>query len=407
VFILLSLASSLSAQNWDRFRGPNGAGQSDEASIPAEWSEENFLWRRPLAGAGHSSPVVWGDRLFITSADGQSAEQVISAFDAASGRSLWERRLPGGAYAMHEQNSFASSTPALDAERLYCLWRAGDAVTLIAFSHGGEEIWRREVTRSTEKHGFGVSPVLVDGIVCVVDDNETPNSTLTGVDAATGNIRWQVPRPSGTTAFATPCILESPGGKKLLVTASTAAGLCVVDPLTGRTAWQTLERELPQRVVSSPIVAGGLVLVSCGLVGNGLHLIAVRPAEWGNQPSEVYRIKENVPNVPTPVVAGNLLFLWHDRGTVSCHDLTTGEQHWRQRVGGNFNGSPIRVADKLYAVSGEGEVVVLAADRRFRVLARNRLDEPTSATPAVASGRLFVRTESILLCIGTPASASQ
>jgi outer membrane protein assembly factor BamB len=301
---------------------------------------------------------------------------------------------------MHAQNSFASSTPALDADRLYFLWRAGEKITLIAFTHGGDEVWRRDVTQSTEKHGFGVSPVLVDGIVCVVDDNETPGSTLTGIDAATGQVRWQVPRPAGITAFATPCILESAGGKKLLVTASTAAGLCIVDPASGRTMWQTIEKELPQRVVSSPLVAGGLVLVSCGLVGNGLHLIAIRPGEGGSPPTEAYRIKEGVPNVPTPVVAGDLLFLWHDRGTVSCHDLATGRQYWRQRVGGNFNSSPIRIGGRIYGVSAAGEVVVLAAERRYQLLARNELDEPTSATPAVALGRLYVRTESTLMCIG-------
>lgn len=407
VCVFVGAGGTASAQNWDRFRGPNGAGQGEAASVPAEWSVEHFLWKRPLAGAGHSSPVVWGDRVFVTSADRRSAEQIVSAVDTATGSPLWERRLPGGAYSMHAQNSFASSTPAVDAERIYFLWRAGVAVTLVAFTHSGDEVWRRDVTQSTEKHGFGVSPVLVDGVVCVVDDNETPGSTLSGVDAATGRIRWQVPRPAGTTAFATPCLIDGPAGKKLLVTASTASGLCVIDPASGRTAWQTLGKDLPQRVVSSPIAAGGLVLVSCGLVGNGLHLIAIRPGENGAPPSEAYRITEGVPNVPTPVAADDLLFLWHDGGTVSCLDLATGRRYWRQRVGGNFSSSPIRVGDRIFCSSSAGEVVVLAADRRFQVLARNELNEPTSATPAVAGGRLFLRTESTLMCIGERVIANE
>jgi outer membrane protein assembly factor BamB len=241
--------------------------------------------------------------------------------------------------------------------------------------------------------------MLVDGIVCVVDDNEVA-STITGIESATGEIRWQVPRPSGITAFATPCILETPEGKKLLITVSTAAGLCAIDPANGHTVWQALEQDLPQRVISSPIVAGGLVLVSCGLTNNGLHLIAVRPGAAGAPPTEVYRITEGVPNVLTPVVAGDLLFLWHDQGIVSCYDLATGRQFFRQRVGGNFGGSPIRVGARIYCVSLDGEMIVLAADRQFRVLARNALEELTSATPAVAHGRMYLRTASTLICVG-------
>jgi outer membrane protein assembly factor BamB len=154
-------------------------------------------------------------------------------------------------------------------------------------------------------------------------------------------------------------------------------------------------------------VAGGMVLVSCGLVGNGLHLIAIRPGENGTPPTEAYRIKEGVPNVPTPVVADDLLFLWHDGGIVSCVDLATGRRHWRQRVGGNFNSSPIRIGERIYGVSTTGEVVVLAADKRYQLLARNALDEPTSATPAVANGRLYLRTESSLICIGERVIANQ
>jgi outer membrane protein assembly factor BamB len=138
-----------------------------------------------------------------------------------------------------------------------------------------------------------------------------------------------------------------------------------------------------------------------------LHLVAVRHGAGKTPPSEAYRITENVPYVPTPVVAGDLLFLWNDRGTVSCHELATGKQLWRQRVGGNFNSSPIHVGGRIYCSSLEGEVVVLAADRNYRLLARNSLGEPTSATPAVANGRMYLRSESSLFCIGEPTRGSE
>jgi outer membrane protein assembly factor BamB len=405
-YAMLFIPGLANAQHWDRFRGPDGAGQSDARTIPVEWQPQNFLWKRPLAGIGHSSPVIWDDRIFLTSADPQTAELMVLAFNAINGAPLWERRLPGATYEQHAQNSFASGTPAVDRDRVYVLWRTGEMIKLAAFTHSGEVLWQRDVDDSDEKFGFGASPVLAGDIVFVVNDIES-ESSITGVDRATGEIRWQFSRPSAQSAFSTPCPLDAADGRERLITTSTAAGVTAVDPATGRIAWQALEKQLPERCVSSPIAAGGLVLVSCGRVNNGLYLIALRPGPDGSPPEEAYRIRQGVPNVPTPVVAGDLLFLWHDKGIVACHDLATGQLHWRERIGGNFNSSPIRVGNRIYCVSRAGEAVVLAADKRFQLLARNSLEEPVSATPAVAHGRMYLRTEQSLMCIGEAAAAGQ
>ncbi len=149
-----------------------------------------------------------------------------------------------------------------------------------------------------------------------------------------------------------------------------------------------------------------MVLVACGQGGNGKWLIAARPGDAQHGPQEVYRLDKNIPNVPTPVVAGDLFFLWHDRGVVSCHDVATGKERWRERVGGDFHSSPIRIGDRILAASRQGEVIVLAAAPKFELLARNELNEPCIATPAVSKDRLYVRTQTSLLCIGTPATAT-
>ena len=146
-----------------------------------------------------------------------------------------------------------------------------------------------------------------------------------------------------------------------------------------------------------------MILASCGSGNNGLVLIAMKPINDGQQPQEAYRLDSGVPNIPTPVVAGDLLFLWHDRGTVTCVNLATGEQYWRQRVGGRFHSSPVRVGDRLYCASLDGEVVVIAADKEYKLLARNKLDEPVQATPAVANNRIYFRTDSSLICLGQAA----
>lgn len=360
------------------------------------------MWKRALPGAGHSSPVVWDDHLFVTSADPETAEQIVLAFDAHSGRPLWERRVASAPYTKHLDNSFATSTPAVDAKQLYVMWLAGERVTLAAFTHDGDEVWRREVGRLNEKHGFGTSPIVVGDVVCVANETQNPaDSVVVGLDRTTGAVRWSVPRGSGKTVYATPCVWDSPDGRSLVLAVSMGSGLTAYDPNTGEIAWQCLEGGLPDRCVSSPLVAAGLVFVSCGAGNNGLHLIAVRPGEGDDPPTEAYRLREGVPNVPTPIVAGDLLFLWHDRGTVSCIDAATGRRYWRERIGGKYHSSPVRIGDRIFCASVDGEVVVLAADKEYRLLARNPLDELCQATPAVAHNRLYIRTVSSLICVGS------
>jgi outer membrane protein assembly factor BamB len=398
----LIFASTASAANWDRFRGPNGAGQSDDAGIPTKWEPQNFLWKQSLTNIGHSSPVIWGERLFLTSGDVKTGAQIVSAFDIRNGAPLWEQKLDAGTYHMNSLNSYASSTPAVDADHIYLLWLKDGRITLAALTHDGKEVWRSDIGPFKETHGFGKSPIVVDDLVYVANDSQA-ESSIVALDRKTGKPRWQLPRKSGITAFATPCVYDPAAKEKLLVAASTASGLAAVNSLTGKVEWQGLTDTLTERCVSSPIVAGGMVFVSCGQGGNGKVLVAARPGDGEQPPTEAYRLEQTIPNVPTPVVAGDLLFLWADRGVVSCYDLATGHKNWRERVGGDYHSSPLRVGDRIFGISKNGEVVVLAADRKFQVLARNPLNEPCSATPAVVDGKMYLRTESTLMCVGTPA----
>jgi outer membrane protein assembly factor BamB len=408
--ILLSLATLLFfasiglAANWDRFRGPNGAGQSDDAGIPTKWEPSNFLWKQPLSNVGHSSPVIWGKRLFLTSGDPKTGAQIVNAFDAQTGAPLWEKRFEAGLYHMNGLNSYASSTPAADAEHIYLLWLQDGRVILNALTHDGNEVWRRDVGSFEEQHGFGKSPVVIDDLVYVANDSQA-DSSIVAVDRKNGDVRWHIPRESGITAFATPCVLDPTAKDKLLLTVSTASGLTALNAKSGKVVWQGLQDELTQRCVSSPIVAAGMVLVSSGQGGTGKSLIAARPN--GKGVKAIYRLQQSVPQVPTPIVAGDLLFLWQDRGLVSCYDLATGKQNYRERIGGDYHSSPIRIGNRIFGVSRNGEVVVLAADRKFQVLARNALNEACHATPAVANGRLYLRTEASLLCVGEPAGAEK
>jgi len=401
LFVALCCGCAAQAENWERFRGPNGAGQSDATGIPTTWNESSFLWKKRLPGVGHSSPVVWGDRLFVTSGDTATGEQVLMAFDAHDGKPLWQRRFGASSYSMHKRNSYASSTPALDADHVYFMWLQDGRIMLAALTHDGDDVWREDVGPFEEVHGFGKSPVVVGDLVCVATDSDAP-SAVVALDRISGDRRWEVPRRSGTTAFATPCLLDAADQKKLLLTVSTASGLSAIDASSGEVAWQGFENDLPQRSVSSPVVAGGLVFISSGAGGNGKLMIAARPGTRRSGPREAYRLTQSIPNVPTPVVAEDLLFLWHDRGVVSCYDVSSGRHHWRERVGGDYHSSPLRIGKRIFGFSMDGEAVVLAAEPTFKLLGRSSLHESMHATPAVAHNRMYVRTESSLICVGEP-----
>lgn len=389
------------AENWERFRGPNGAGQSEDDSIPSEWKAENFLWKRSLESVGHSSPVIWDGTVYVTSADPETGAQLVFAFDAATGNSQWRKKFDLGKYHINARNSYASSTPAVDEEHLYLTWLDGGRVTLVALAHDGNEVWRREVGPYEEVHGYGQSPVVYGDSVYIAN-NSGAESAVVAFDRHTGEERWRLGREPGITSFAAPCLLDAnpDSGRKLLVTSSTASGLAAIDALTGKVAWHGFEEDLTTRCVSSPVVAGGMILAACGEGGNGKMLVAVRPGDGGAPPEAVYKLKQAVPQVPTPLVVGDLLYLWHDRGVVSCRELATGKQIWRERVGGDYYSSPIRLGNRILCCSQAGDAIVLAADTKFELLARNSLNETCIATPAAADRRLFVRTDSTLFCIG-------
>ncbi len=395
------------AEEWSRFRGPNGQGQSDAAStIPISWTDKDYNWKVSLPGLGHSSPVVWGKKVFVTSADSDTATRHVLCFNAANGEKLWQRDFPGKAYHLHTQNSYATSTPALDAERIYLAWASDEEFTLQALTHDGEDVWHINLGPFKSEHGFGTSPIVVDDMVIITNDQEGENRFLIAVDSKTGHERWKIPRKYAdnrqNASYATPCVMDTPTGRELIV-CSWAHGITAHDLKTGAVNWEAPVFKL--RPVGSPVLADGLILANTGEGSEGKgnnSVYAIRPGSKDGKTAElVYSLpKSSAPYVTTICTAGDLGFLWGDSGIVTCIDIPTHQQHWRQRVGGIFYSSPIRVGDRIYGTSTEGEVDVLAASADYRLLARNPLGEPTCATPAVSDGVMYLRTQSHLMSLG-------
>lgn len=399
------------AQEWTRFRGPNGTGVSPARNIPARIGDADLNWKVALPGVGHSSPVLWGDRIFVTSTGDKAGEFRVLCLRAKDGSLLWRRDFPLKPFPRHPFNSYASATPAVDDRRVYVVWNEPDHYHLAALDHQGLLLWLRDFGRFVSQHGCGASPIVYEGKVILTNEQddqkfvkESPRSGesfVVAVEARTGKTLWQTPRRSAVVAYSTPCVYQPGGGPAALVFTSQGDGIFALAPDSGKVLWE-YEAAFDKRTVSSPLISGDLVLGSCGSGGGGNFVSAIRPADpaAGGKPALAYQLKKSAPYVPTGVAVGDWVWLWSDSGIVSCLRAATGEVRYQERVGGDFFGSPVWVDGRLYGVSTAGELVVVRASDEFQVVHRYALHELCHSTPAVALGRLFIRTESHLWSFG-------
>jgi outer membrane protein assembly factor BamB len=417
-FLILSLVLpwvESPAQEWTRFRGPNGSGISPATTIPLQWTADDYNWEIDLPVQGSSSPVLWGKRLFLMGDDVGEGQRSVLCIDAESGRILWRRDYPLRQHYLHRDNDFASATPCVDEDGLIVVWSNPGQLLMTALSLDGEEMWQRDLGPYKGLHGSSNSPIIADGLVVLANDQMDPKrfawhlpegtnmdpgkSFLIAVDRKTGETRWKVDRKSELAGYATPCIRRS-GGRTEVVFSSTAHGITAVDLQSGRIRWE-IDGIWDNRTVSSPQLFGDLVFASFGKGLSGQRFVAVRPEKPGSAKGElVYDITKNVPLVPCFVVKDGLLYLWTDSGIVTCVDAATGKVHWRERVGGEYYSSPLWIEGRVYCISKRGQIVVLAASRTFEVLARMELGEKTFATPALADGVMYLRTQTRLYSLG-------
>lgn len=397
----ITSTSSAFAQEWPRFRGPNGSGVSS-TTVPTKWSDDDYNWKIDLPGKGHSSPVLWGERLFVTGGEEKTATRIVLCLNADTGRWLWSREFPSHTHGKHSLNSFASATPAVDEKRLYLCWATPKEFIVLALDHHGQELWRRDLGAFKTGHGFGGSPIVFEDLL-IVPNEQDGESSLMALAADSGETRWRVKRESQVT-YTTPCVYKPPGRGAELIFTNWTYGITAVDPRTGKTNWETrvFSKDHFETAIGSPIIAGDLVLGTCGYLGKGNHTVAVRPEGLAGErkAKEVYRLERGAPLTTTPLAVGELLFLWSDEGIVTCANVATGKQHWQRRVKGTFYGSPVCAGKHLYCISADGDIVVLEVSTEFRQVARLGLGEPSNSTPAIARGRIFLRTETKLMSLG-------
>ncbi|MBI4626619.1 MAG: PQQ-binding-like beta-propeller repeat protein [Verrucomicrobia bacterium] len=385
------------ASEWARFRGPNGSGHSSATDLPTTWSEKDYRWKVRLPGTGHASPVIWDEKIFLACGDNATAKRILICLNTSDGRPVWRREYESAEFSKNRDNSYASSTAAVDRDRVYFYWTTEEEVTVLALDHAGQQVWRRNLGPYKSQHGSGTSPIVFQDLVIVNNDQEGPSSLL-ALDAKTGATRWKVDRRTDRAAYSTPCVRQTEAGKLELLFASSGHGITGVDPQTGRTNWE-LSGAFPFRVVGSLVLAEGLIVGACGEGGIGRRVVGVRPPAGDRGPELVYEMKSSIPYVPSPIYRSGLVFLWGDNGLVVCLRAATGERVWQRKISDRFYSSPICAGERLYCVSRTGIVYVLAATDKDELIASVPLGEPAFATPAVAAGTLYFRTASHLICL--------
>ena len=406
-----ALTLTASAQEWTRFRGPDGTGLG-KADLPDQLTDQNIKWRCALPGTGHSSPVIWGDRIFVTATpDGAVADHArrfVVCVNAKDGKILWQHEFSTGGYKKHADNSFASPSCAVDAERVYAWFAGPDGSQLVALAQdNGKMVWQRDLGTFESQHGPGASPIVEGNEVILQSSQDSAGSFIGAWEASSGKQLWKKDLKGGQHAISTPFVYRAGEAAKKpeIISLSSDNGLVAYDPATGDQRW-ALADIFKLRCVASPLVlSNGFILAQSGQ-GQDKSEISVIKDVTGSTPTKAYDIVRTGGYVPTPVSSGGLLWLWKENGFVTCVKADTNDQLWSERVQGPYYASPILVSGpsgtpRIYNVSRAGDLVSIDAADKFRLIQRFPLGEKNSyATPAVSGGMLFVRTYSQLICIG-------
>jgi outer membrane protein assembly factor BamB len=406
-FLLIAgavLSTHGNAQEWTRFRGPNGTGISAAKGIPVSWTEGDYRWRVPIAGQGHSQPVIWGNRIFLTTAIDGGRERALICLQKDDGKELWTKTYALPTHRPANRNaSFANGSPVVDAERVIACFVSRDHFWVRCFDHAGNERWSQDLGTFTSQHGHGASPMIYENTVIVTNDQDA-DSFVVALDLKTGKPVWKTPRRPAPefTAYGTPCFHVKPDGTPELILTSQSHGVSSLDPRTGAPNWEAPVYD--KRVVASPIIAGDLVIGSCGQGGGaGNYLSAVKLGGKGDvrKTHVAYTLRKGTPYVPTPLHLDGRLYLISDAGIASAVEAATGREIWFERLGAEFFGSPVLIDGRIYAPTTRGEMIVLATGDTFQQLGRNPLGEGTHSSPCVDGGRIYVKTFSHLVCIGS------
>jgi outer membrane protein assembly factor BamB len=418
------------AENWPGWRGPGGLGISSAKPFPAQWDlSKNVKWKVEVPGLGHSSPIVWGNRIFVTTAvsadpsedawqkgffsgerkpDPVERSWKVLSFDRDTGKLLWEQTAikTKPTSPRHTKNSYASQTPVTDGTYVYAFFADQG---MYCYDFNGKLIWSRDLGDFTMRAGWGSgsSPVLYKDLLIQTCDQETGESSLIALDKKTGKTVWKVVRDE-LSSWSTPFLYLSGKRPELIVNATRAVRS--YDPDTGKLLWES-RGPATAITVPTPTTSNGLIIVSSGFIPEPVRpMTAFRPGangditlKEGTQSEAIaWRQMAAAPYIPTPIAVGDYVYVVFDQGFIACYEAKTGKEVYpkkRIEAGALFSASPVAVDGKLYCISEDGDVYVFKAAPEYELLAKNSLGEAGMATPAVSDGKMFIRTLKHLYCI--------
>jgi len=400
------------ADNWPQWRGPSGNGLSTETGLPARWTTtENVAWKLPMPGLSGSTPIVWGDRIFLNVASNGSL--FLWAVDRNKGVPLWKKHLGDGDYRERKQN-MSTPSPVTDGKGVWVMTGTG---ILKGFDFSGKELWARDIQREYGAfgvdHGYGSSPSLHEDslFVQVLHGMRTDEpSYLLRIDKATGKTVWRVERPTNARrespdAYTTPALLRY--GRNVEIVTTGGDAVTGHDPATGRELWRALglnpSNSGYHRIVASPVVHGEIIIAPSRV----RPMLVLRAGGRGNvSSSHVAWSFDDGPDVPTPVTDGTYIYVVNDRGILWCLDAKTGKEiYGRKRLSpGSYSGSPVLADGRLYITNEDGLTSVVRAGPTFELIAENALDDYSLSSPAVSDGQIFLRTNGALWAVGKRAA---
>lgn len=408
-FTIASVAAE--TENWPSWRGPRGDGSSLEANIPTEWdgaSGQNIAWKVPLPGTGHSSPIIWQDRVFVVSCLSDTQERVLLSLDRKTGIIRWQTTvLTAPLENKHNLNSHASGTPATDGKLVYVTFleidgtmdvggrRTPGEMVVAAYDFDGHEKWKVKPGRFASVHGYCSCPVIFEDKLIVNGDHDG-DGYIVALDKETGKEIWKIRRPNNTRSYVTPIIRDIAGRTQMILTGSKCTAS--YDPRTGAELWYM---DGPtEQFVASPVCDGKFVYITAGFPD--WHILAIDPNRSGHVGEEAiqWRTTKGCSYVPSPVLCGEYFLVVSDIGIGSCYHATSGKLQWMERLGRHFSASLVTAGGLVYFLDDDGNMKVVRPGENLEVVATNKLGEYCYASPAISQGQLFIRGDKSLFCIG-------
>ena len=404
--LALASAATLAAEDWPQFRGAH-QGVSTETGLPLRWSAGSGLaWKVRLPGPGHSSPIVWGDRIFVTAFEPRGAmgnliwwrsgRLLVVCLEARSGRVLWQHEVAvREVEKLHSSNAPASPTPVTDGQRVYAYF---GSFGLVALDFQGRRVWEKALGPFPNDWGSASSPILHGNLLLLNCDSDGDDDYLLAVDKATGRTVWKAARTGATRSWPTPMVWSEGGGDQIVMSGS--GRVKAYDPKDGRELWSV--EGLTTWVTPTPVAAHRLPYVASNGPGGNV-VMAIRPGGHGNVTGThvAWRYDKAAPYSSSPVVVGDHLYTVKNGGVMTCFDARSGAVQWQERLParGSYYASLVAGEGRVYALSEEGEATVVEAAKTFKVLGTGALGERTMATPAISGGRLFIRSDETLFAI--------